>query len=107
MRVPPMVASITLGFGAGAFTVTVQVASLSPTLAVMVASPAATAVTTPFSTVATAGSEDSQVTVLSVALSGLTVAAKVAEPPISRVSSLLSSVTDSTATAASFTLILT
>ena len=56
-------------------TVTLQVAVLSPAFAVIVASPSATAVTLPVaSTVATAGLSLVQVTVLSVALSGATVA---------------------------------
>ena len=56
-------------------TVTVQVAVLSPALAVMVVVPSAAAVTRPLSlTVAMAVLLEDQVTVLSVALSGLTVA---------------------------------
>ena len=56
-------------------TVTVHVAVLSPALAVMVVVPSATAVTRPLSlTVAMAAFAVDQVTVLSVALSGLTVA---------------------------------
>ena len=62
-------------------TVTTQVALFSPALAVMVAVPAATAVTTPFSTVATVASEVVQVTVLSVASAGVTVAVRVTVSP--------------------------
>ena len=78
-------------------TVTSQAAVLSPALAVIVAVPSLTAVTTPPSTVATSGSDEVQVTVLSVALSGFTVATRVAEPPSVSSSSVLSSSTDSTA----------
>ena len=49
----------------------------SAAVAVMTAVPQATAVTTPFSTVATLGLLLVQVTVLSVALSGATVAVRV------------------------------
>ena len=63
-------------------TVTVQVAVLSPTLAVMVAVPLPTAVTLPLaSTVATEVLELDQVTLLSVAFSGSTVATSVEVPP--------------------------
>ena len=67
----------------------------------MVAVPTATGVTTPeLSTVATAVSEDAHVTVLSVALSGATVAVRVsALPPGVRLRVVLSSVTPVTATA--------
>jgi hypothetical protein len=60
-----------------AVTVTSQVAVLSPAFAVIVASPTFTAVTTPFSTVATVLSLEVHVTLLSVALSGFTVAVSV------------------------------
>ena len=79
-------------------TVTVQVAVLSPALAVIVAVPSATAVTLPFaSTVATDVLLELQVTVLFVALSGFTVAASVTDSPSVSSSEDLSSVTDSTA----------
>ena len=59
-------------------TVTVQTAVLSPACAVIVVVPLPTAVTTPFSTVGTFSSAEVQATVLSVALSGDTVAVRVA-----------------------------
>ena len=62
-------------------TVTVQTAVLSPAPAVIVVVPLLTAVTMPFSTVATFSSAEVQVTVLSVALSGVTVAVNVAVAP--------------------------
>ena len=66
------------------FTVTVQMAVLSPAFAVMVADPSATAVTVPFaSTEATDALLEDQVTVLFVALSGFTVAMIVAVSPFS------------------------
>ena len=80
-------------------TVTEQVAVLSPALAVMVAVPSATAVTLPFaSTVATEVLSELHVTVLFVALSGFTVAVRVAVSPSVSSSEDLSKVTDSTAT---------
>ena len=82
-------------------TVTSQVAEKSPALAVMVALPLATAVTTPFtSTVATVSSEEVQVTVLSNASSGrtFTLSSRVASLAV-RVASDLSSLTSVTATA--------
>ena len=84
-----------------AFTVTLQVAVLPPSLVVtvMVASPSAFALTLPLSsTVATASLSDAQLTLLSVASSGFTVAVRVASSPTIRVSSLLSRLTLSTAT---------
>ena len=54
-----------------------QVADFPPAAAVMVAEPAATAVTFPSSTVATFASEVDQVTVLSVASEGATVACSI------------------------------
>ena len=76
-------------------TVTLQVASLSPALAVIVASPAATAVTFPvWSTDATLSSELLHTTVLSVALSGATVATRVSDVPVVSSSSVLFSVTE-------------
>ena len=62
-------------------TVTLHVAVLSPAEAEIVVSPTASAVMTPFSTVATEGFELFQVTVLSVASSGNTVAVSVAVLP--------------------------
>ena len=56
----------------------------------MVELPAATAVTVPLSTVATVSSLELQVTVLSVALSGSTVAVSTAVSPAVSVSSVLS-----------------
>ena len=74
-------------------TVTLQVAVLSPQVAVMVASPTATAVTLPsVPTVAIAASEVDQVTVLSVTSSGRTVAVNFSLAPMVRVSSVLSRV---------------
>ena len=62
-------------FGSSTFsTVTLQVAVLFPAVAVIIASPSATAVTTPFATVATSSFELVHVTVLFVALLGNTVA---------------------------------
>ena len=67
---------------------TVQVAVLSPALAVMMAEPTPTIVTTPSATVATAGLLVVQVTVLNVALSGATVAVSVTTSSITFVSSV-------------------
>ena len=75
------------------FTVTTQVADLPPTLAVMVAVPSTTAVTTPLATVATAALEVAQVTVCSSASLGLIVAVRVVVCPSSRVTEVRSSVT--------------
>ncbi len=77
-------------------TVTLQVASISPALAVMVASPSLTAVTFPSSTVTISALEVLQVTVLSAALSGSTIAVSVYSSSSTRASSALSSVTDVT-----------
>ena len=79
-----------------ATTVTAQVAALSPALAVMVAEPTFLAVTTPSLTVATEASEVVQVTVLSVASSGLTVAVRVTVSPAFREALVLSRVTEVT-----------
>ena len=82
-------------------TVTEHVADFSPTLAVMVAEPSLTAVTLPLlSTVAIAVLELDQVTVLSVASSGLTVAVSVSDSPSVSVSSVLFNVTSVTVTVA-------
>ena len=62
-------------------TVMAQVAVFPPAFAVMTALPSFSAVTFPFSTVATALSELLHVTVLSVALSGFTVALNESVPP--------------------------
>ena len=82
-------------------TVTSQVAEKPPAVAVMVALPLATAVTTPFSsTVATSAFEVLHVTVLSTAFSGRTVtlSARVASLAV-KVTSDLSSLTSETAIA--------
>ena len=79
-----------------AVTVTTQVAVLLPSsvVAVMVAVPGATAVTLPLvSTVATPGALLSQVTDLSVALSGVMAAIRVSLLPTSRVKLVLFSST--------------
>ncbi|GHU98379.1 hypothetical protein FACS1894211_02030 [Clostridia bacterium] len=70
--------------GAGAFTVTVQVAVLLPSVVVtvIVAVPAETAVTVPFDTVAIELLEDVQDIALFVALLGATVAVKVKSLPV-------------------------
>ena len=76
------------------FTVTLQLALLPSTVAVMVAVPAAFAVTLPLlSTIATPSLSHFQVTVLVVASSGFTVAFSFAVPFTSSVRSVLSSVT--------------
>ena len=82
-------------------TGTAHVAVLSPAFAVMVAVPVATAVTTPSVTVATFALDVVQVTVLSVALSGLTVAVRVAFLPTIRVISTASRATEVTGMVAS------
>ena len=81
-----------------AFTVTLHVAVLSPAFAVMTADPAFSAVTLPFSTVATVASDVLQVTVLSVASSGFTVAVSISLPPSVKIRSVLFKETDVTAT---------
>ena len=73
-------------------------ADLSPALAVMVAEPTLMAVTTPLSTVATLESEVLQVTVLSVASTGLTVAVRVTVSPALSCALVLSSSTELTST---------
>ena len=89
---------IPVGSIVAALTVTEQVADFPPAAAVMVAEPAATAVTFPSLTVATFASEVDQVTVLSVASEGATVAVNVTVPPISSVTELWLRVTPVTAT---------
>ena len=74
-------------------TSTVQTALCAPAAAVIVAFPFATAVTTPSVTVATPVSLLVQVTVLSKAFSGRTVAVRVSVSPVIRVNSVLLSVT--------------
>ena len=89
---------VTLAAGTGA-TVTSQVASTSPQVAVIVAVPRATAVTTPSSeTVATFSSLEVQVRVLSAALSGPTVAVMVAVSPSLMLSSVTSNAIELTST---------
>ena len=79
-----------------AATVTAHVAVLSPAFAVMTAMPALTACTLPSATVATDAFEEVQVTVLSVAFSGMTVAMSVASSPATRLSVVLSRVMEVT-----------
>ena len=86
-----------------ATTVTAQVAALSPALAVMVAEPTFLAVTTPSLTVATEASDVLQVTVLSVASSGLTVAVRVTVSPAFRDVSDMSILISSTLIGITFT----
>ena len=73
-----------------------QIAVLSPALAVMMAVPTFFAVTTPLETVATDASLVLHNTVLSVALSGLTVAISVIVSPTFISAEVLSNVTDVT-----------
>ena len=82
-----------------ASTVTSHVAVLSPALAVMVAVPTFFAVTTPFETVATVSSEELQVTVLSVASDGFTVAVRVTVSPALSEAVVLFRVTEVTSVA--------
>ena len=77
-------------------TVIEQVAVLSPALAVIVAVPKFFAVTTPLETVIIVVSDDAQLTVLSVASSGPTVAMRVAVSPTFSEALLLSSVIEET-----------
>ena len=85
----------------GAVTVTSQLAEKSPAVAVMVAVPAPTALTVPsLSTFATASLSEAQLTVLSVAFFGNTVAVSVALPPTVSDRLSRSSVTPVTATVA-------
>ena len=81
-----------------ASTVIAQVASLSPALALMVAEPSLMAVTTPSETVATEASEVLQVTVLSVASSGFTVAVRVTVSPTFNDTPVLSKLIEDTST---------
>ena len=83
----------------GVVIVTEQVADFSPAFAIIVTIPLFNAVTRPFwSTLAMVASLLDQVTVLSVALSGLTVALRVSDWPLVRFRLVLLSVTDVTAT---------
>ena len=82
-----------------ATTVTWHVAVLLPALAVMVAVPTFFAITTPFETVAIVWSEELHVTVLSVALDGLTVAVRVTVSPALSDAVVLSKVTEVTSVA--------
>ena len=86
--------------GSGSPTVTTHLAVFWPSsvVTVMVASPAATAVTTPSFTVAMASSLLAQLTFLLVAFAGAMVVAKVAVSPIFRAASFLSKVTPVTGT---------
>ena len=81
-------------------TVTTQVAVKPPSTVVTVisASPTVTAVTLPSATVATPSSLEVQVTLLSVAFSGSTVAVRLALSPSVRASSAASRLTPVTAT---------
>ena len=84
--------------------VTVHLASLLPAFAVITASPPAIAVTLPvWSTLAILALLLLHVTVLSVALSGVTLAIKVSEAPLTKGSSLLLRDMDSTGTTFFFT----
>jgi hypothetical protein len=87
--------SVTLVTGVGT-TVTAHVALLSPDFAVIVAVPTLCAVTTPALTLATDPSVLDQVTVLSVASSGFTVAVRVTVSPTFKEAFGLSNETDST-----------
>ena len=89
-----------------AVTVTLHLADLSPAFAVMTAVPALIPFTLPLFTVATAVLEEVQVTVLSVALSGLTVAVRVSSWFTLRDRLVLFRVTDVTATVAFVTVTL-
>ena len=92
-----------------ASTVTAQVAVLPPSVVVtvMVAEPAFTPVTTPSATDATASSELLQLTLLSAASSGLTVAVSVTLSPSLMVTSTMSRLTPLTATLVPFTVTVT
>ena len=81
----------------GARTTTLISTDLSPAFAVMVASPFFTALTLPDSTEAMDLSDELHVTVLSVALSGRTVAVNISSSPSYSVNSVLFSLTSETA----------
>ena len=90
-------------------TVTLQVAVLPPSLVltVMVAVPGLPARISPLSTATTGGSLDVQVTLLSVAFAGVTVAVRVAFSPDFSVSSVLSRLMPVTATVLALTVMVT
>ena len=88
-------------------TVTIQIAWNSPADARISASPAETAVTTPLFTVATLSLEEDQTTVLSVALSGFTSAARVRVLPTSTFASETLKVTPVTGTSAVLATVIT
>ena len=76
-------------------TTTEQEALLSPTVAVITALPAETAVSNPFgATVATAVLSDEKLTVLSASAPASTVACSIIEPPSARVTSSVSNATE-------------
>ncbi len=89
-----LICSFVSSTGAGFVTVTLHSAVFAPAFAVTVAVPSLTALTFPFKTVATASFELVQLTVLSVAFSGFTVAVSVPSPPSSSVISVLFKVTE-------------
>lgn len=82
LNIPVVFVTSNISFTAFSSTVTVHVAVLFSACAVIVALPAFTAVITPFSTEATSGASLVQVTVLSVASSGVTVAVSVFVSPL-------------------------
>ena len=86
-----------------ATTVISQVALLSPAFAVIVAVPTFLAVTTPLLTVATVASDVLQVTVLSVASSGFTVAVSVTVSPAFNETEVLLKLISSTTIGSTFT----
>ena len=100
LPVAPTILTLGSFSSTGAFTVTAQVAFLLPSavVTVIVAVPAAFAVTTPFDTVATLVFDEVQETFLFVALPGATVAVRVSVPPTVRVVAVLLSDTPVTAT---------
>ena len=99
--------NVTLSTGTtAAATVISQVALWSPAVAVMVTVPSFNVVTTPSATVATVSSDDVHVTVLSVAVSGVTVAVNVTLSPAVTDAVALSNVTLSTGTTAAVTVTL-
>ena len=104
IKVPAGIVTITIPVGLVTgpppVTVTEQVAVLFPSavVTVIVAEPAATAVTVPFATVAFVESLDVHVTFLFVALDGVTVAVNVSDPPTASERLLLLRVTPVTET---------
>ena len=91
-RFSSLLSSVTAEAMTGGVTVTAHSAFTVPHVAVMTVSPAAFAVTIPFSTVATSSFEELQ-TMVSVVFSGWTVAFREAVFPAVSVSSVWSSVT--------------